>query len=92
MIVLFSLSQLVNVVISLYNYNKDYVSIFLEEENENNEECKHTCSDDKYYIFSHKMHPFASLYVLATHVVSDVKIYTLLSHKPETPPPNFLLV
>jgi hypothetical protein len=88
MIVLFSLSQMSSLLISFSNYNKDYVSILIEEESEK-EESESSNSDDKYYFITYSSNPILRILKEQLYAEPDTRIITSYSHKPETPPPDF---
>jgi hypothetical protein len=88
MIFLFSLSQMSSLVVSLFNYNKDYVSIISEEETEK-EEGESLNSDDHYYFITHTFNSISWILKEQLYAEPDTRIITSYSHKPETPPPDF---
>jgi hypothetical protein len=77
-----------NLVVSLYNYDNDYVSMFSEEENEKGEG-EESSADDKYYFLSHKPDPKLLSVSNRHYLLGDILFPNLYSNKPETPPPNF---
>ena len=85
---MFSLSQMSSLIVSIFNYNKDYSAIVLEEETEK-EESEAFSSDDKYYFLSHNFHPIVYLTDHKYFLSSDIAVISSYTHKPETPPPNF---
>ncbi len=88
MIFLFGLSQMSSLVISLFNYNKEYVSILIEEESEKAENEEFNL-DDPYYLLSQKMNATAFLSGNTHRPMPDASFITSYSNKPETPPPDF---
>jgi hypothetical protein len=88
MIFLFSLSLMSSLVVSIFNYNKDYVSILIEEETEK-EESESSNSDDKYYFITHAFNPISRILKEQLYAEPDTRIITSYSHQPETPPPDF---
>lgn len=85
---MFSLSQMSDLVISLINYNKIYVSLITEEESEKGEN-EEINSNDNYY-FSYYQQNYLAIFLKDKHLHGlDIKVINSFTNKPETPPPDF---
>ena len=84
---MFSLSLVSNLVVSLYKYNKDFVTILVEEEQEKEE--NEEFNTDKYCFNSHRLSSVISLPAGKQYGILSLPIYNSCSYKPETPPPDF---